>query len=71
MKTLNERFPEVKFDSCSEIRVLKNDEEIIGLHKKWWGGENIRISKSELEELLKGNALALGDGEYSRAIAWE
>lgn len=37
MKTLNERFPEVKFDSCSEIRVLKNDEEIIGFHKKMVG----------------------------------
>ncbi|ETI84497.1 MULTISPECIES: hypothetical protein [Streptococcus] len=71
MKTLNERFPKIDFDSHSEIQVLKNDEEIIDLHEKWWGGENIRISKAELEELLKGNALAWGDGEYSHAIALE
>ncbi|WP_247906757.1 hypothetical protein [Streptococcus anginosus] len=71
MKPLNERFPEVEFDSCSEIQVLKNSEEIIGFHEKWWGGENIQISKTELEELLKGNVLAWGDGEYSHAIALE
>ena len=46
-------------------------KKLLASIKKWWGGENIRISKSELEELLKGNALAWGDGEYSRAIALE
>lgn len=71
MKPLNERFPKIEFDSYSEIQALKSDEEIIGFHNDWWGGENIRISKAGLEELLKGNAIAWGDGEYSHVIALE
>ncbi len=70
MKTLNERFPKIDFDNHSEIQVLKNDEEIIDLHEKWWGGENIRISKAELRRTFKRQCSCLGT-EYSHAIALE
>ncbi|ETJ26170.1 hypothetical protein Q604_UNBC17497G0001, partial [human gut metagenome] len=54
----------------SEIQVLKNDEEIIDLHEKWWGGENIRISKAELEELLKVNSILRLIRDVRKSRVW-
>ncbi|EHI70624.1 hypothetical protein ACVRY7_07990 [Streptococcus ictaluri] len=66
---MESRFPKTWFDEYEEVSVLKNDSEISELHKKWWGGENIEITKEMLEALLDGKALGWDDGEYSHVIA--
>nr|DAR03648.1 MAG TPA: hypothetical protein [Caudoviricetes sp.] len=63
-----ERFEKTAWDETC-LAVVRNDEEIDKLHRSWWGRENVEITQDMLNELLKGNAIGWGDGEYSHVIA--
>ncbi|HEM3878448.1 hypothetical protein Q7V72_03375 [Streptococcus suis] len=72
--SLDERFPTTSFDGGEEFvkkKILYNDKDIEQHHYQWWGGGNIVITRSELDELLRGNAIGWDDGEYSHVIVLE
>lgn len=57
---------------CENIEILNNTkQEERKFAKRGWGHLNYRITKEQLQEVIKGKAIAIDDGEYTHWIALE
>jgi hypothetical protein len=56
-------------DRESYFDIIENNEESFKEYsKRGWGQSVIEMKMSDIEELLKGKAIAFDDGEYTNVI---
>lgn len=57
---------------CQNVEILDNTkQEEDKFAKHGWGHTRYIITKEQLQEVLKGKAIAIDDGEYTHWIALE
>ena len=50
---------------------LETYKDLDGHHNKWWGAQNIYLTKDDIDHLLKGGYLFFDDGEYSHGLIYD
>ena len=60
----------VEIEKIFEIEILTNINEVIEFHNRYYGGQMITLSLSDIKELVEGKffAWSTGQGEYSEVL---
>ena len=60
---------QVEIEKIFEIEILTNINEVIEFHNRYYGGQMITLSLSDIKELAEGKSFAWSSGgEYSEVL---
>lgn len=55
----------------SKIEIIENTKEARDKFGRWWGCENVILTREHIKALLDGKCIAWNDGEYTHFLSLE
>ena len=53
------------------VKRVETRQELCDEHDNWYGGQNVYLTKEDIDHLLKGGYLFFDDGEYSHGLIYD